>query len=211
MSVRIFLVFTAASALAMAQAPTKSEPAKSPSPSAKSSSKGTLSSSDHKFLEAALHGNRDEVTLGRLASQKAMDPQVKAFADMMVKDHSQGVTEIESLAKDKGLTLPAEKPPASEAKLDKLSGAAFDKAYVTDMVADHKKDVAEFKKESTSAMDADVRNLASKMLPTLQMHLDQITMIHSSMSKKSADRSTPSTTTAPHEAVPSKAAPAPKK
>jgi len=207
MSVRIFLVFAAASALAIAQAPNKTDPAKSPSPSAKSSSKSTISSADRKFLEAAVQGNRDEVTLGRLASQNAMDPQVKAFGDMMVKDHSQGVMEIESLARDKGVTLPAEKQPSAQAKLEKLSGAAFDKAYVSDMVADHKKDVAEFKKESTGASDADVRNLASKMLPTLQMHLDRITMIQTSMGKKSADRSAPSDTTAPHEAVPSKAAP----
>jgi putative membrane protein len=192
MSFRTILLFAAASALAMAQAPAKQAPAKTGTP--KTSSQSALTSADHKFLDEAVQGNRDEVTLGKLASQKASDPQVKAFGDMMVKDHTQGVMDIEALAKDKGVTLPAEKKPSSEAKLEKLSGAAFDKAYMSDMVADHKKDVAAFKKHSTGTGDPDVRNLATKMLPTLEHHLDQANMIHAQVSKKTADRKTPDAT-----------------
>jgi len=39
------------------------------------------------------------------------------------------------------------------------------------MVKDHKKDVKEFEKQAKNAKDADVRNFASKTLPTLQEHL----------------------------------------
>jgi formate dehydrogenase assembly factor FdhD len=39
------------------------------------------------------------------------------------------------------------------------------------MVSDHKKDVAEFKKESKSGKDTDVKSFASTTLPTLQDHL----------------------------------------
>ncbi|HEY3570771.1 MAG TPA: DUF4142 domain-containing protein, partial [Thermoanaerobaculia bacterium] len=65
--------------------------------------------------------------------------------------------------------------------LSKLSGAAFDKAYVSMMVKDHKKDVAEFKKESTKAKDSDVKSFASTTLPTLQDHLKMIEDISAKM------------------------------
>ena len=63
-------------------------------------------------------------------------------------------------------------------KLQGLSGAEFDKAYVDDMLEDHEKDVAEFEKQSTSNPDADVKAFAAKMLPTLKKHLEAIKALH---------------------------------
>ena len=57
------------------------------------------------------------------------------------------------------------------ARLQKLSGAQFDRAYMDDMVADHKEDVAEFEKQAKSGSDAAIKGFASKTLPTLQEHL----------------------------------------
>jgi putative membrane protein len=56
-------------------------------------------------------------------------------------------------------------------KMQKLSGAQFDRAYMDDMVADHKQDVAEFKKEASSGKDNEVKSFATKTLPTLEDHL----------------------------------------
>lgn len=54
-----------------------------------------------------------------------------------------------------------------------MSGDAFDKAYMADMVKDHKKDIADFQKESSNGQDSDVKQFASQTLPTLQDHLKQ--------------------------------------
>ena len=59
-------------------------------------------------------------------------------------------------------------------RLSKLSGPEFDRAYMTAMLSDHRKDVNEFKMESTSGKDPDVKAFASKTLPTLEDHLRQI-------------------------------------
>ena len=59
------------------------------------------------------------------------------------------------------------------AKLSKLAGAEFDKAYGNEMVKDHEKDVAEFQKEAISGKDPSLKEFASKTLPTLQSHLQQ--------------------------------------
>jgi putative membrane protein len=61
--------------------------------------------------------------------------------------------------------------PAARTSCLKLQGAVFDKAYMKDMVADHKKDVAEFKHESMSAHDPDLKSWAGQTLPTLESHL----------------------------------------
>ena len=55
--------------------------------------------------------------------------------------------------------------------MSKLSGAAFDKMYMTHMVKDHKKDVAEFEKEASKAKDSSLKNFAQQTLPTLREHL----------------------------------------
>ena len=52
-----------------------------------------------------------------------------------------------------------------------MSGAAFDTAYVKEMVVDHEKDVAAFEKEAKDGKDPDVKAWAKKTLPTLRSHL----------------------------------------
>jgi putative membrane protein len=73
-------------------------------------------------------------------------------------------------------------------KLSGLSGDAFDREYVNMMVKDHEKDVKEFEKASTNAKDSDVRAFATKTLPTLREHLQQVRDIQSRM--KSSNKST---------------------
>jgi putative membrane protein len=55
--------------------------------------------------------------------------------------------------------------------LSKLSGPAFDKAYMKDAVKDHEKDVNEFKDEAQYGSDPNVKQFAANTLPTLQEHL----------------------------------------
>ena len=66
------------------------------------------------------------------------------------------------------------KHKATHDRLEKLSGAAFDRAYVSDMLADHRKDVADFKHQAMGAKDPDVKQFASKTLPTLKEHLKMV-------------------------------------
>ena len=128
-------------------------------------------------MKGAATGGMEEVELGQLAAQKASSPDVKNFGQHMVDDHSKANDQLKQLAAQKGVTLPAaisnmQKHDVS--KLAKLSGAAFDSAYVSMMVKDHKKDVAEFQKESKSAKDSDLKSWASTTLPTLEDHLKMI-------------------------------------
>jgi putative membrane protein len=55
--------------------------------------------------------------------------------------------------------------------LAKLSGADFDKRYISDMISDHKAAIKEFQKEADKGKDSDIKQFASKTLPTLKEHL----------------------------------------
>jgi putative membrane protein len=137
-------------------------------------STASLTAADREFMTKAAQGGLAEVELGRLAAQKAQSPDVKQFGQRMVDDHSRVNTELKTLATSKGVTLPTDIDAATkeeQAKLSKLTGAAFDKEYMRLMVDDHRKDVAEFEKESKDQDNADVRAFAAKTLPTLQEHL----------------------------------------
>ncbi|MEO8381869.1 MAG: DUF4142 domain-containing protein, partial [Acidobacteriota bacterium] len=130
-----------------------------------------LSPDDKEFLSKAGMGGLFEVQAGNLALQKASNAGVKAFGQRMVTDHSAANAELAQLATVKGTALPTEidgEPQQMFEHLSSLSGAEFDKAYMTHMTEDHQKDVAEFEKAATSATDADVKAWAGKTLPTLR-------------------------------------------
>ncbi len=134
------------------------------------------SSQDRPFIVEAAAGGLAEVELGRLASQKASRSEVKEFGQMMVTDHTKANDQLMKIAREKGLAAPHVLKPEHEAAQDhlaKLSGEAFDRAYMQHMVKDHQKDVALFRRQSTGASDPDVRQFASATLPTLQKHLQR--------------------------------------
>ena len=131
-------------------------------------------SADQPFAREAAVGGLAEVELGNLAKEKASSTDVKQFADRMVTDHGKANDELKQWAQQKKVTLPTAIDPKNKAtrdRLAKLSGDAFDKAYMRDMVLDHQHDVAAFKHEAASGKDPDLKAWAAKTLPTLQDHL----------------------------------------
>jgi len=133
-----------------------------------------LSSADKTFMEKAAQDGLAEVQLGQLAEQKAASPKVKQFAERMVTDHSKANQDLQQVAKQLNVTLPAQPDAEDLATAQKLrteSGAKFDEAYMKDMVSDHRQDIDEFKKEAQSGQDPAVKNFAQKYVPVLEQHL----------------------------------------
>jgi putative membrane protein len=151
---------------------------------------------DQNFVMKAASGGMAEVDLGKLAVEKASSDEVKKFGQRMVDDHSKANEELKTLAQNKQITLPTDLDPHAKAmhdKLAKLSGAAFDRAYMQAMVVDHKKDVNEFRMEAKSGKDPDVKGWAAKTLPTLEEHLklaqDTSRAVGTSGTTKTTDKS----------------------
>jgi putative membrane protein len=160
-------------------APTTTAPSTAPTattttPSTATTKSGALAKSDRDFMTKAAQDNMAEVELGKLAQQKATKPEVKQFGERMVQDHTKANDELRQVASAKGVTLPAGLDKKHQRKMDELqkkSASRFDHEYMEDMVKEHKKDVSEFRKQSKSAKDADVKAFAAKTLPTLEEHL----------------------------------------
>jgi putative membrane protein len=98
----------------------------------------------------------------------------------MVTDHTKANDQLKEVAMKEGIQLPTKLSAQDEMtkqRLSKLSGEQFDKAYMSDMVKDHTKDVADFQRESTSGQDPAVKDFASETLPTLQSHLQEAQQI----------------------------------
>lgn len=165
--VRVSILNLAVIALACA-APLAATAAKGTGANANAKPKGVPS-----FAKKAAAGGMAEVQLGQMAADKATDPDVKAFAQKMVTDHTKANDELKQLASSKGWTLPETiggKEKGTENRLQKETGPAFDKTYMSAMVADHNADVAMFRSYAKSGSDPDLKAWAEKTLPTLEEH-----------------------------------------
>jgi putative membrane protein len=133
-----------------------------------------ISSKDKEFITKAASGGMMEVQLGKLAQQKASSKEVKDFGSKMEKEHGKANDELKNIVEQKKLTMPKEmqrKHKSTVQKLEKLSGAEFDKKYMEEMVKDHKLDIKEFKEGSGKVKDPELKAWIDKTLPTLEEHL----------------------------------------
>jgi predicted outer membrane protein len=125
------------------------------------------------FLKKAIEGNFAEVSMGDLAQKNGQSDGVKSYGKMLSTDHAAANQKALDAAKDLGMNPPTEpnaKQKADYDKMSKMSGVGFDKMFATHMVADHQKDIAEYKKAS-KIKDA-AGEYASGQIDTLQKHLD---------------------------------------
>jgi predicted outer membrane protein len=134
-----------------------------------------LGAGDEKILKDMAMANMAEVEGGKLAQSKSQSSEVKAFAQQMIDDHTANLNEVKTLAQARGVTLPTEpdaKHKAMAAKLEKMSGDAFDKAYMKQAgVQDHKTVHAKLMAASKKAKDPEVKALVDKTEPVVAQHL----------------------------------------
>jgi putative membrane protein len=171
-------VFAFAAAMTLTAVAQQDKTASGTAMSSKKSAGTTMA--DTTFVKKAAQGGLAEVELGQLATQKATNEEVKKFGQRMVDDHSKANDQLKQVAEQEHINLPTQpsaKDKATKARLEKLSGEQFDRAYMADMVKDHRTDVAEFAHESKVGKDPAVKSFAEQTLPTLREHLKQAEQI----------------------------------
>jgi putative membrane protein len=158
-------------------------------PNSAASASSPSTNSDQAFVTKAAQGNSAEVELGKIVAAKSKNPSVKQFAQMMVKDHTTTLNELQELAQTKNLNFNddlTDDAKALQAKLTSDTGKQLDKDYMDGMVEDHQKDVQDFTDQSEKAKDPDVKQWAGKTLPTLQKHLEKAQQIDAKLNKGKA-------------------------
>ncbi|HEY3740096.1 MAG TPA: DUF4142 domain-containing protein [Bryobacteraceae bacterium] len=129
----------------------------------------SLNSQDKSFVDEAAKAGMSEVHMGKLGMEKASAPDVRAFSQRMINDHTKANDELTGIATRKGLSMPGDHNMPG--MLNVKSGASFDHAFAKQAVEDHEKAVALFEKEAAEGSDPDLKAFARRTLPTLRSHL----------------------------------------
>ena len=141
--------------------------------------------SDPQIAHIAYTADQLDIEAAKQALQKSKNPQVIAFANQMVGDHT--MVNDQALALVKKLNVTPEDNPTSQTlttqaeatrnKLASLEGAAFDKAYVDNEVAYHKAVISTVEGVLIpQAQNAELKQLLQNVLPTLKAHLEHAEM-----------------------------------
>ena len=148
----------------------EAKPRRVPSPEV--SSKTTSAA----ILEQIHRANLKEIEIANLAEEKASSDEVRAYADQLVKDHTSADQMVIAAAQKKGVRLrdsaAGRRPHGKAADLSSASGAQFDRIFLEQTSADHKKLISELQQEREDASDDDVEALIDKIVPILQQHHD---------------------------------------
>lgn len=142
-----------------------------------------VSTADQGFVTQAASAGMAEVALGKMAEGKSHTADVIAFGGMMVRDHGAANAELVKLAKDKGLTVPDGAPSEAEQQqsaLQSLLPDAFDEQFLQVMVRDHTQALSLFQQEADTGADKDLRDFATRTLPTIRNHLAQAKALQAS-------------------------------
>jgi putative membrane protein len=136
-----------------------------------------MSQADQKMITDIAQANIAEIQTGRLALTKSQNPQVRAFAQQMINDHTMALQDLQRLAQGMGTSLPGDtdlKHKAVAAELGILSGDTFDRQYLSQVgVADHKRTQELVEQTARSASSPALRAYAQKILPVVSHHLEQ--------------------------------------
>lgn len=152
----------------------------------------TGASADRDFLQDQLEDGQAEIMLGRLAAERATHPEVKEFAQMMVREHQAAGQELRRVATSANVELT---PPAEDIDNDhkdlhedltELSGRDFDRKYIDAIVEEHEEAVGEVEKKA-DAENLQVRQWAARALPKLRQHLEQAKQIQQTL-EQAGDR-----------------------
>jgi len=147
---------------------------------------------DAQIAAIVVTANQVDIDAGKLAESKATNPDVKAYGKMMVTDHTGVNKQATDLAKKLGVK-PEDNPTAQSLKsggtdnlanLKKLSGAAFDKAYIDHEIAYHQSVLdAVDKTLIPNAQNAELKALLVKVRPAFVAHLEKAKQIQASLGK----------------------------
>jgi len=138
-----------------------------------------LTSSTKGFIDAAAMSDMYEVQAGQMAVMRAKSPELKMFARHMIDDHTKSSNELKSIIVKvvPDWTPPKELDTRRQGMLDDLKGVSdqdFDNRYITQQENAHNEAVILIRGYAKDGDQADIKQFAAKVLPTVQMHLDMI-------------------------------------
>jgi putative membrane protein len=140
----------------------------------KDQTKPQIATSDGSFLVGVARRNMSEIRMGELAKTKAGSDSVKRLGDSIVVAYSRMNEELKALAMKKALNIWGSPDNIRISVLRQLDGDAFDRAYLTQVVTLHEKNIWEFEDALKTSSDPEVKAFVAAHLPTLRTHLAMV-------------------------------------
>jgi putative membrane protein len=147
---------------------------------------------DAQIASIVVTANQVDIDAGKLAKSRSTNKDVKAFAELMITDHT-GVNKSATDLATKLKVTPQDNPTSQSLKaggdknlahLKTLKGAAFDKAYVDHEVAYHQQVIDALDKTLIpSATNDELKALLIKVRPAFVAHLEHAKHLQSSTGK----------------------------
>ena len=144
---------------------------------------------DAQIASIVVTANRVDIDAGKLAKSRSTNKDVKAFAELMITDHT-GVNKSATDLATKLKVTPQDNPTSQSLKaggdknlahLKTLKGAAFDKAYVDHEIAYHQQVIDALDKTLIpGATNDQLKALLIKVRPAFVAHLEHAKHLQSS-------------------------------
>jgi putative membrane protein len=142
------------------------------------------------FVRNTIRGDSGEITLGQIAQQRAVTPEVRDYAAMLVRDHTSSRDQFSHVAwmvhvhPDWHITADGAR---QQHKLLELRGRDFDREYLRMMVDDHNTTLRDFRSEAGSHNRGEPAAIAARLLPTLEHHLQMAVTLQRHLEDRLAD------------------------
>ncbi len=144
---------------------------------------GSTAREHERFFTRLARLNEREVLLSRQAAERATNPQVRAYAAEMAREHTSASEELTRLSTRKGIALQrmsAEKVADLQQDWSAKSGREHDEDYVEAMIDAHE-DTLDLLEKGAESKDAEVAVFSSKMRPQIQTHLQRARALKKSL------------------------------
>src|SRR3954451_24845080 len=150
--------------------------------------------SDANIVALLDEANMADSATGAYVVTKATNPEVKAFARLMMGEHHALRAQGQQLAQKLGVTPepPASDPlkPAAESEMAALKaapkGAGFDRTYIEQEIGVHKAVLDVAQKGHDAAQNGELKQLIEQAKPVIEKHLNHAEQIQKKLGRPSA-------------------------
>jgi putative membrane protein len=133
-----------------------------------------ISHAAKEFLQFAVQANQTEIVMANAAEVTSQNDAVRDLARMLLIDHHQNYSLLQSIAQNHGVALDPSLDRLNRQavnRLEKVSDAAFDRDYTSVVLKDHVKSITRFDRALSDIQEPSIREYAQNTLATLRQHL----------------------------------------
>jgi putative membrane protein len=136
------------------------------------------------FIAQAISEHMMEVLLGEVAQQNGSSPKVKEFGQSMITDHTKSRDALAEIAAKRSIIItnkPSDKDQNDIDNLKRISGEAFDRAYISFMLEEHEEESVRLQEHMAEGKYPETKAFAKGQMEVIQQHLQSAKAIQATV------------------------------